>query len=66
MKYWEIYVDENWKKWIWLNGAYFTYDDRSKEEIEADLKDYIKNNMDEIVGIFAKMWDKICKKKKKK
>lgn len=42
-----IITDENWKKWIWINWAFYEHDERPIEEIQKELLDFIKNNNEE-------------------
>lgn len=47
-----IEIDKNGIKWIWINGAFYEYDERPIEEIEKDLSNYLKNNREDLFMIF--------------
>lgn len=47
MENWTIEIDKNGKKRIWINSAFYEYDERPIEEIQKELLDFIKNNNEE-------------------
>ena len=45
MKNWDIEVDKGGKKWVWINVAFYEYDDRTVEEVKKEMPKIIKENI---------------------